>query len=88
MTCRKDYFSKVSGYESGSKTARALLNIPGMVAALVDTDCNIIDANDFMAARFDMAREKLIGKNFLELLPEDIAKRRKQYHDQYHGARA
>lgn len=63
------------------KTARALLNIPNIVAALVDPDCNIIDANDFMAKRFDMRREELIGKNFLDLIPKEVAERRKKIHD-------
>ncbi len=60
------------------KTARALLNIPNMVAAMIDPDCNVIDANDFMAKRFNLKREDLIGKNFLDILPKDVFERRKK----------
>ncbi len=67
--------------KSSEETARALLNIPGIVSALIDPEYNIIDANDFMAERFEMTRKELIGKNFLALLPKEIAEVRKKHHN-------
>ena len=63
-------------------TARALLNAPTDAAALVDTRGIILDVNETMARRFGKPAEELIGVYGWDLIPADLAERRKAYADQ------
>ncbi|MCK9306852.1 MAG: PAS domain S-box protein [Methanoculleus sp.] len=54
-------------------TARALLNAPADMIALLDAGGRVIDANEMMVWRFSQDREDVIGTNMFELLPPDIA---------------
>ncbi len=51
-------------------TARALLNAPPDMIALVDMDGRFIDANDMLLQRVSRSREDLIGMDVTELFPE------------------
>jgi len=62
--------------------ARALLNAPANVMALVDTQGIILDANEAMAQRFGKNIDELIGVYGWDLLPPDIAEHRIPYFDQ------
>jgi PAS domain S-box-containing protein len=59
------------------ETARALLNAPTDVAALIDTGGIILDANETMARRFRRRVEELIGSCVWDLFPSDMSERRK-----------
>lgn len=61
--------------------ARVLLNAPADVAALVDTKGIILDVNEAMAQRLGRSVDELIGVHGWDLLPADIAERRKLYFD-------
>ncbi|WP_292521352.1 PAS domain S-box protein [Methanoculleus sp.] len=54
-------------------TARALLNAPADMIALLDTEGRLIDANEAVVRLFSRSREDLIGMNASEILPPDIA---------------
>ena len=62
--------------------ARALLNAPTDVAALLDTRGFIVDANEAMAQRFGKQVDELIGVYGWGLLPPDLAEGRKAHADQ------
>lgn len=55
-------------------TARALLNAPADMIALLDTSGRFVDANDMMLRRVSLHREDLVGMNALELFTEDAAR--------------
>ena len=55
-------------------TARALLNAPPDMIALMDMDGRFIDASDRLLRRISRSREDLIGMNVLELFSEDVAR--------------
>jgi PAS domain S-box-containing protein len=61
------------------ETARALLNTPTDIAALIDTRGIILDANETMARRFRRRVDELIGSCVWDLLPPDVSERRKAY---------
>ena len=63
-------------------TARAILNASNDVAALVDIEGVILDANDAMAQRFNKSVKALKGTHGWDLLPKDIAEKRKHYFNQ------
>jgi len=63
-------------------TARALLNAPTDVAMLTDTQGIVIDANQPMAARFDRSVDELVGVCVWDLLPPDVAERRRKWVDE------
>ena len=60
------------------ETLRTLLNAPSTVVALLDTKGIIFEISDAMAQRFKASRDNLIGKNGWDLLPPDIAEKRKR----------
>jgi PAS domain S-box-containing protein len=62
-------------------TARALLNAPADVTALLDTTGIILDINVALARRFGRSVDELIGVHGWDLIPTDIAERRKPYFD-------
>ncbi len=64
------------------ETARALLNAPTDVAALMDTRGTILVANEAMAARFGMPVNELVGMYGWDLIPPGLVERRKAYADQ------
>ncbi len=64
------------------ETARALLNAPTDVAALVDTSGLIVSINEAMAQRFGRPVDELIGMNGWELVPPDVAEHRIARFDQ------
>jgi len=64
------------------ETARALLNTPTDVAALVDDQGVILDANEAMAQRFGRQVDELVGVNGWDLVPADVAKHRRSFFDQ------
>jgi len=56
--------------QESEATARALLNAPEDMIALLDMDGRFIDANDMMLRQFSRSREDLIGMDVTELFPE------------------
>jgi PAS domain S-box-containing protein len=64
------------------ETARALLNAPTDVAALIDTRGIILDANEAMAERFSRPVDELVGMYGWDLVPPGLAEPRKAYVDQ------
>lgn len=64
------------------ETARALLNAPTDLAALVDSRGVILDANEAMAQRFGMRVEEIVGVHGWDLVPPDVAESRKAHLDQ------
>ena len=64
-------------------TARALLDAPADMIALLNAGGRVIDANETMVRRFSQDREDVIGMNTFELLPPDIAR---VYSDRLHDA--
>jgi PAS domain S-box-containing protein len=63
------------------ETARALLNAPTDVAALIDTSGIILDANETMAHRFGKCTDELAGSCIWDLFPPDVSERRRAYVD-------
>jgi PAS domain S-box-containing protein len=63
------------------EAARALLNAPTDVAALIDTSGIILDANETMAHRFGKRTDELAGSCIWDLFPPDVSERRKAYVD-------
>jgi PAS domain S-box-containing protein len=63
-------------------TSRALLNAITDVAALVDFNGNVINANPAMADRFNIKMDELVGCSLWDLLPGEIGKQRKKKADQ------
>lgn len=55
-------------------TARALLDAPADMIALLDTDGRLIDLNEMAIRWLSRSREDLIGMNIADLLPPDIAR--------------
>jgi len=55
-------------------TARALLNAPADMIALLDTSGRLIDVNDMTLRRFSRSREDLIGMNIAGIFPPDMAR--------------
>jgi len=68
------------------ETARALLNAPPDLASLIDTGGFILDANEAMAQRYETDVNELIGTYSWDLIPPDVAERRKPYFDQVIGS--
>lgn len=62
------------------ETLRALLNaLPGS-AFLIDPDGIVLDANETVTQRFGLSsKEQLIGQNFYQFLPPEVAEGRKRY---------
>ncbi|SCL76682.1 sensory histidine kinase AtoS [Methanoculleus chikugoensis] len=54
-------------------TARALLNAPSEIIALLDRDGRLIEINETTTRRFARSREDLIGRNIFQLFPPDEA---------------
>lgn len=52
--------------------------IPGPVF-MMNPDGEIVVANEAHAKRFGLDEQQIIGKNIYEILPEDVAKRRRKY---------
>lgn len=63
------------------ETVRALLNAPNDRDLLLDPRGIILDLNETAAQSFGKTVEGAIGLNAFGLLPPDIARRRKEYHD-------
>jgi PAS domain S-box-containing protein len=53
-------------------TARALLDAPADMIALLDTEGRVIDANETVILNFSRSREELIGMSASEIFPKDI----------------
>ena len=64
------------------QTARALLNAPPDLTSLIDTRGFILDANEAMAHRYETKVNELIGTYSWDLIPSEVAERRKPYFDQ------
>jgi PAS domain S-box-containing protein len=62
--------------------ARELLNIPHAVSILITPDGTVLDVNETVVRRFVRNRSDIIGKSAWDLLPTDVASRRKGYLDQ------
>lgn len=60
-------------------TARALLNSPSVLTLLLNTEGEILDANEVMAARFNKTPEQMVGLCLWDLLPPEILKIRKPH---------
>ncbi len=58
-------------------TARTLLNVPTASAFLLDTDGICLDVNDTLARRLGKTAPEIIGEPIWDLLPPDIADRRR-----------
>jgi PAS domain S-box-containing protein len=64
------------------ETARALLNAPTDLTALIDTNGIILGINETAARRFDRHIDELVGSSIWHLFTSDVTERRKAYVDQ------
>ncbi len=60
-------------------TARVLLNAPTDVAALIDTNGIILDANETMASRFRRRLDELVGSCVWDLFPPEVSEHRRAH---------
>ena len=65
--------------QESEATARALLNTPSVLTALLDGNGFVLDANEAMAARFNKSRETMIGCCIWDFLPDEVLKIRKPH---------
>jgi diguanylate cyclase (GGDEF)-like protein/PAS domain S-box-containing protein len=65
--------------ERSESTSRALINATTETAMLVDESGTVIAINEVGAHRLRREPDEIIGRNFYELLPPDIAQSRKEY---------
>lgn len=63
--------------EESERTARALLMAPTNSVVLLDRDGIILDLNEVTAKYLKKQRTKLLGMNYFELVPKDIAEQRR-----------
>jgi PAS domain S-box-containing protein len=68
--------------QESQKTMRALLNAPSDVVLLVNLEGFIVDANETAVKRLGKRLDELIGLCIWDLLPSDLAQRRKAFADQ------
>jgi len=68
--------------QESEETARAFLNSPTDVVALIDTRNIILDVNETTAHRFGKGLDELVGLHCWDLLPPDMAETRRAYADQ------
>jgi PAS domain S-box-containing protein len=59
--------------------ARAIMESTDDVLILLDKDGIVIDCNEAHAKRLNTSRNDLLGKNVFDLLPEDVAKNRREH---------
>ncbi len=59
--------------------ARALQDANPETALLLDTAANILRANEVAAARLGGSPDELAGRNFYDLIPSDVAARRREH---------
>lgn len=67
----------VTALAESEAAARALLNAPTDVVALLDTEGTLLDFNETMAHRFQRPRQELIGACVWDLFPPEVAESRK-----------
>lgn len=60
------------------ETARALLNATAETAMLLDENGVVLAVNEIGAKRVHTTPEQLVGRSFFDVIPPDVAKRRKQ----------
>lgn len=60
------------------ETARALLNATAETAMLMDENGIVLAVNEIGAKRVNSTPEQLVGRNFFEHIPPEVAARRKQ----------
>ncbi|MCP4710351.1 MAG: PAS domain S-box protein, partial [Planctomycetes bacterium] len=63
-------------------TARALLNAPSDVILLLDTNGDIVDANETLAEKLNIKQEQLIGANIKKLFSADVVEQRRIFFQQ------
>ncbi|HXY54320.1 MAG TPA: PAS domain-containing protein [Nitrospirota bacterium] len=61
--------------------ARELLNIPHAVTILISPDGIVLDVNETVVRRFGRSRLDIVGKSAWDLIPADVASRRRAYLD-------
>ncbi len=61
---------------------QALLNAATDAAMLTDREGRYLSANRRLAERFGMTVDEIVGKSTFELVPADLAARRRVYHDE------
>ncbi len=79
ITARKETEKQLKESEAN---ARAIMESTNDIFILLDKDGIVVDCNEAHAKRLDTTREELLGKNVFDLLPKDIAERRKKLVDQ------
>jgi PAS domain S-box-containing protein len=72
---------RTKALHESEKRLKAILNAPTDVAALIDIRGIILAANETMARRFRKRADKLVGMCVWDLLPADLAERRKSFFD-------
>lgn len=65
------------GLRESEEKARAFLNATSDSAILFDTNYEIADLNEAMAAQFGKSREEMIGSSTIDLFPPGLAAKRK-----------
>lgn len=66
---------------TSEETARALMNASSESALLLDTQGNILAANETAAQRLDRPIERLLGSSLFSFFPPEVAGRRRNYLD-------
>lgn len=74
------------------ENARAIMESTSNIIILLDKEGIVLDSNESHAKRFGLTRNDIIGKSVYDYLPKDIARERKEAHDNvirsgkaYHG---
>jgi len=60
------------------KSLNAFINAITEAEFMLDTKGTILFANDTLCKRFNMSKEEIIGANAYDLLPDDLARKRKE----------
>ena len=61
------------------QAAKALLNATTESALLLDLDGKVLAANEIGAQRFRSTPQEMLGRNLFDLMPAEVAKRRRSY---------
>jgi len=63
------------------ENARAIMESTSNIIILLDKEGIVLDSNESHAKRFGLTRNDIIGKSVYDYLPKDIARERKEAHD-------
>lgn len=67
---------------AGDSSLRALLNAVTEALFLLDKDGTVLAANETLARRLNVRVDKIVGVNYYDLLPADVAEERRKQADQ------